>query len=108
MFIALLYKSSVIRKYIKLTLPDALVGPLISLIGLDLLDTAIKDSGFNSNDKQSIFIAISTLCIIILVTIIKRKHLKNASILIGIMFGVAISCVFVQFEIISTVFFTTF
>ena len=67
MFIALLYKSSVIRKYIKLTLPDALVGPLISLIGLDLLDTAIKDSGFNSNDKQSIFIAISTLCIIILV-----------------------------------------
>lgn len=102
MLIAFLYKSSLIRKYIKLTLPDALVGPLISLIGLDLLDTAIKDSGFKANDKYSIFIAISTLCIIILVTIIKRKHLKNASILIGIIFGVSISCMFGKFEIVNT------
>lgn len=101
MFIALLYKSSLIRKYIKLTLPDSLVGPLISLIGLDLLDTAIKDSGFKTNDKQSIIIALSTLCIIILVTIIKRKHLKNASILIGIIFGVAISCIFGRFKIVG-------
>lgn len=102
LFIALLYKSSIIRKYIKLTLPDALVGPLISLIGLDLLDTAIKDSGFKTNDKQSIFIAISTLCVIIIVTIIKRKHLKNASILIGIIAGVLISCILGKFELINT------
>lgn len=102
MLIAFLYRSSIVRKYVKLTLPDALVGPLISLIGLDLLDTAIKDSGFKTNDKQSIFIAISTLCIIIFVTIIKRKHLKNASILIGIVFGVIISCFFGQFKIINT------
>lgn len=101
-FIALLYKSSIIRKYIKLTLPDALVGPLISLIGLDLLDTAIKDSGFKTNDGQSIFIAISTLCIIIIVTIIKRKHLKNASILIGIIAGVLISCILGKFELTNT------
>ncbi len=101
-FIALLYKSSIIRKYIKLTLPDALVGPLISLIGLDLLDTAIKDSGFKTHDGQSIFIAISTLCIIIIVTIIKRKHLKNASILIGIIAGVLISCIFGKFELTNT------
>lgn len=102
LFIALLYKSSIIRKYIKLTLPDALVGPLISLIGLDLLDTAIKDSGFKTNDRQSILIAISTLCIIIIVTIIKRKHLKNASILIGIIAGVLISCILGKFELINT------
>ncbi len=101
MLIAFLYKSSIVRKYVKLTLPDALVGPLISLIGLDLLDTAIKDSGFETHDKQSILIAISTLCIIIFVTIIKRKHLKNASILIGIIFGVIISCFFDQFKIVN-------
>lgn len=100
--IALLYQSSMIRKYIKLTLPDALVGPLISLIGLDLLDTAINDSGFKTNDRQSIFIAICTLCIIIIVTIMKRKHLKNASILIGITVGVLISCFFGQFELANT------
>lgn len=98
LLIAFLYRLSIVRKYIKLTLPDALVGPLISLIGLDLLETAISDSGFRTNDKQSIIIAMSTLCVIIFATIIKRKHLKNASILIGIIIGVIISWACGQFE----------
>ena len=84
LLMALLYKSALIRKYIKLTLPDSLVGPLISLIGLDLLDTAVSDSGFKANDRRAIFIALFTLCVIVLATVFKRKLLKNASILIGV------------------------
>lgn len=98
LFIAFIYKSLRIRKYVKLTLPDALVGPLISLIGLDLLKTAIDDSGFKNNDKQSIIIALFTLGVIIFCTVFKRKYLKNASILIGIVGGIIFACLFMNYS----------
>lgn len=88
--IAFLYKSTIVRKYVKLTLPDALVGPLISLIGLDLLEKAIEDSGLLADDNTSKIISLITLCTIIIVTIIKRRRFRNASILIGILAGVGI------------------
>jgi len=105
LFIAILYKSVTIRKYVKLTLPDALIGPLISLIGLDLLDTAISDAGFNSNpiEYKSIIVAVTTLSVIIFATVFKRKYLKNTSILIGIVIGCIFSgFLFEKFDISNT------
>lgn len=99
LFISWIYKSASIRKYVKLILPDALVGPLISLIGLDLLDTAINDSGFNTKDVKSIIIAMFTLCMIIFATVKKRRHFRNASILIGVVLGVVLACFLGEFRI---------
>lgn len=101
LLISLLYKFPKIRKYVKFTLPDALVGPLISLIGLDLLDTAIEDSALKSNDYIAIIISITTLCIIILSTIFKKHHFKNASIVIGVIGGVIVSYFLGRYHIID-------
>lgn len=101
LLIALLYKLPKVRKYVKLTLPDALVGPLISLIGLNLLDTAIEDSGLKTNDFTVIFITIFTLSVIILSTTLKRHHLKKASILIGVVCGVILSYFLGQYHSIE-------
>ena len=98
-FISWIYKSASIRKYVKLILPDELVGPLISLIGLDLLGTAIKDSGFKTKDVKSIIIAMFTLCMIILATVMKRRRFRYASILIGIVLGVVLAYFLGEFRI---------
>lgn len=100
LFIAILYLFPKIRKYIKLTLPDALVGPMISLIGLDLLDTAIADSGLlteNSN-LNFIIVALVTLGVIVICTTFKRSFLKNASVVIGVVAGLVLSGVLLCYK----------
>lgn len=98
LIIAILYLSPKIRKYIKLTLPDALVGPLISLIGLDLLETAVADSGLAANELRAIIVALVTLGTIILCTTFKRSFFKNASIVIGVIVGLAISRILLGYK----------
>lgn len=98
LFIAILYLFPKIRKYIKLTLPDALVGPLISLIGLDLLDTAITDSGLAMNDLSAIIVAAITLGVIIVCTIFKRPFFKNASVVIGVIVGLVVSGILLNYK----------
>lgn len=100
LFIATLYLFPKIRKYIKLTLPDALVGPLISLIGLDLLGTAIKDSGLLTKNPNPnvIIVALVTLGVIIICTTFKRNSLKNASVVIGVIIGLALSGVLLSYK----------
>lgn len=102
LLMGILYKSSLIKKYIRLTLPDALVGPLISLIGLDLLGTAISDSGFNAKENRLIFIAILTLITIVYATTFKHKLLRNASILFGVLVGVIVSAFMGQYDFVNS------
>ena len=80
---------SIGKKYIKLALPDALVGPLISLVGIDLLGVAIKDAAFVDGkfNKDSVFLALLTLAVIIVAAVLKHKFIRNASILIGVAVG---------------------
>lgn len=77
------------EKYIRLALPDALVGPLISLVGIDLLDVAIKDAAYKEErfDLESLCLALFTLAVIIMSALIKHKLIRNASILIGVAIG---------------------
>lgn len=100
LFIAILYLFSKIRRYIKLTLPDALVGPMISLIGLDLLGTAIADSGLLTDDPEwsLIIVALVTLGVIVICTTFKRSFLKNASVVIGVIVGLALSGVLLCYK----------
>lgn len=100
LFIAILYLFPKIRKYIKLTLPDALVGPMISLIGLDLLDTAIGGSGLlmDNPNWNVIIVALVTLSVIVICTTFKRSFLKNASVVIGVIVGLALSGVLLCYQ----------
>jgi len=100
LFIAVLYLFPKISKYIRLTLPDALVGPLISLIGLDLLDTAIEDSGLKAYplNLNTIFVAAVTLSTIIICTTFKRSFFKNASVVIGVFAGLVASGVVLHYK----------
>lgn len=84
-----LYKFADGRKYIKLALPDALVGPLISLVGIDLLNVAIKDAAYVNEEfnKESAYLALFTLAVIIVAAVLKHKFIRNASILIGVVIG---------------------
>ena len=100
LIIAILYQFPKVRKYIKLTLPDALVGPMISLIGLDLLDTAIADSGLlmDGPNLNFIIVALVTLGVIVICTTFKRSFLKNASVVIGVIAGLALSGVLLSYK----------
>lgn len=84
-----LYKFADGRKYIKLALPDALVGPLISLVGIDLLNVAVEDAAYVDDkfNKESAYLALFTLAVIIVAAVLKHKFIRNASILIGVVIG---------------------
>lgn len=72
-------------------LPPPIVGPAISLIGLDLASTAIADSGFtssaNSLSVHAPIVSIVTLLVIILFSVTRHKFLKNAAIIVGMIAG---------------------
>lgn len=89
--LSLLYKQEGIEKALSFVLPPAVVGPAISLIGLELADTAIVDSGFDVVnglvDVNSAIVALTTLVVIVILSLTQRKRLKNAAIIIGMIVG---------------------
>jgi uracil permease len=92
--LSLIYQIKGIAKFLSFILPASVVGPAISLIGLELADTAIADSGFSltgvANSNFAI-ISISTLIVIVLMSITRHKFLKNAAIVVGMVFGYIIA-----------------
>lgn len=90
-FLSFLYKIKKIASLFSKFLPAAVIGPAISLIGLELADTAIIDSGINPAtgvvDKNALLVALITLLTIVLLSLIKRKIWKNTSIILGIVIG---------------------
>ena len=89
--LSLLYKKRGIDKILTFLLPASVIGPAISLIGLELADTAVVDSGFDLSNglvsPRSAIISIVTLFIIVLFSLIKHKVWKNAAIIIGMLAG---------------------
>lgn len=82
-----------------LLFPSSVIGPAISLIGLELASVAAIDAGFSlpKNDPNkfaSMTIAFTTLGVIILASITRRSFLKNASIIIGFAAGYVVSLYF--------------
>ena len=89
--LSFLYKIRFIEKIFTKCLPAAVIGPAISLIGLELSDTAVVDSGLNAKDGRvdlaAVAVAMTTLCVIIFLSLIKRRRWKNSAIVIGMLVG---------------------
>lgn len=89
--LSLFYKVKKIAYLFSKFLPASVIGPAISLIGLELADTAVIDSGINPKDgtidKNALLVASITLIVIILLSLIKRKIWKNTSIIFGVIIG---------------------
>ncbi|MBR2634920.1 MAG: hypothetical protein IKD31_05020 [Clostridia bacterium] len=90
-FLSFLYQKKGIDKILSFLLPASVVGPAISLIGLELADTAIVDSGFDviegMVDSDAALVAITTLVVIVLFSLIRHRVWKNAAIIAGMIVG---------------------
>lgn len=89
--LSFLYKIKWVSELLSKGLPPAVIGPAISLIGLELADSALVDSGIDIangiSDANSIIVAIITLSFIIFFSLIKTKVFKNTAIIIGMVVG---------------------
>ena len=93
--LSFLYRIKGIERRLSSIMPATVLGPAISLIGLELADTAVVDSGFDIEDGlvdgKAAIVAMSTLAVIVLFSLFKHKLLKNAAIIVGMVIGCIIS-----------------
>ena len=99
MLFSFAYKFGKTIKLMKFLFPTAIIGPAISLIGLELANTAATHAGISlrsgSYEKLlSMSVAITTLVIIVIASIARRRHFRNASIVFGMIIGYLISWFF--------------
>ncbi len=91
LLLSLLYKKRGIERILAFFLPATVIGPAISLIGLELADTAIVDSGFDIEEgminADAAIVSIVTLVVIILFSLIRHRVLKNTAIIVGMAVG---------------------
>jgi len=90
-----LYLKKGIERFLSFIMPATVIGPAISLIGLELADTAVVDSGFDLEDGlvdgNAAIVAMCTLAVIILFSLFRHKFFKNAAIIVGMVVGCAVS-----------------
>lgn len=91
-----LYRYDRTKRIIDTLFPPTIMGPAISLIGLELSNMAAQDSGFVGGGWSAKILAISTLVCIIIFSLLKHHFLQNASILIGILFGCILATIMDQ------------
>lgn len=89
--ISWLYRFGWMKRFLKTLFPSTIMGPAISLIGLELANMASEDSGFNGDDWQLTVLAIVTLACIIVFSLLRHHFFHNASILIGVLIGCVIA-----------------
>lgn len=89
--LSFLYRKRGIERFLSFLLPATVVGPAISLIGLELADTAVVDAGFDIEDGlvdgTAALVALVTLGIIVLFSLLHHRILKNAAIIVGMVVG---------------------
>lgn len=86
-----LYRFKITKSIIKTLFPSTVMGPAISLIGLELANMAARDSGFTGDDKTAKVLSLVTLFCIIVFSLLRHHFLQNASVLIGVSFGCIIA-----------------
>ena len=82
-----IYRYKTVKKIINTLFPSTVMGPSISLIGLELANMAAQDSGFIGGTTSIRILAIITLFFIIIFSLFKHHFLHNASVLIGVIIG---------------------
>ena len=95
LLLSLLYMKKGIERILSFLMPATVIGPAISLIGLELADTAVVDSGFDIEDGlvdgKAAIVAITTLVVIVLFSLFRHKFFKNAAIIVGMAVGCIVS-----------------
>lgn len=86
-----LYRFDKTKKVITTLFPSTIMGPSISLIGLELASMAAQDSGFIGGNGEAQFLALITLACIIVFSLLRHHFLQNASILIGVLVGCVVA-----------------
>lgn len=93
--LSFLYMKKGIERFLSFILPATVVGPAISLIGLELADTAIVDSGFDIEEglvnADAAIVSVVTLAVIVLFSLIRHRILKNTAIIVGMVVGCTLS-----------------
>lgn len=107
--LSFIYKYKTSKKIMSFLFPSAIMGSVVSLIGLELASVGASDAGFNDAsgivDLKVSAIALLTLLIILLASVIRRNLFKNSSIIIGVGIGYLLSAYFlnIDFSPIKTV-----
>lgn len=86
-----LYRYKQTKKFLDTLFPSTIMGPAISLIGLELANMAAQDSGFTGGSWQIQALAGLTLACIIIFSLLRHHFFQNASILIGILIGCVVA-----------------
>ncbi len=93
--LSLLYMKKGIERILSFLMPATVIGPAISLIGLELADTAVVDSGFDIEDglvdSKAAIVAIVTLVVIVVFSLFRHRFFKNAAIIVGMAVGCMVS-----------------
>lgn len=91
LILSLLYRYSKTKRLLDTLFPSTIMGPAISLIGLELANMAAEDSGFTGGSLPIQALAVITLVCIIVFSLLRHHFLQNASILIGVIIGCLIA-----------------
>lgn len=82
-------------KWLDVVLPPAAMGAIVALIGLELAETAVGMAGFFPTDgvydTKAVIIALFTLAVVILGTLLFRGFLSTIPILFAVVAGYALS-----------------
>lgn len=93
--LSFLYMKKGIERILSFLMPATVIGPAISLIGLELADTAVVDSGFDIEDglvdSKAAIVAIVTLVVIVVFSLFRQRFFKNAAIIVGMAVGCIVS-----------------
>ncbi len=83
-------------KWIQVVLPPATMGPIVALIGMELSAVAAGNAGLLPNaeggfDTKAIIVALATLAVVVLGSVLFKGFLSVIPILIGVVFGYILS-----------------
>jgi len=93
--LSFLYKIDNFEKFRERYLPDAVLGPAISLIGLGIVDRAASNAGFGYEVNTTYaVIAVVTFGTVVLLSVVKRKFMKHTYIFVSIILATAFAAVF--------------
>jgi len=93
LILSFIYRYKPVKQFINTIFPSTIMGPAISLIGLELANMAAQDSGFVNGLPSYRLLAIITVFIIIVISLLKHHFFQNASVLLGVIIGCIIATI---------------
>ena len=88
-----------VLKVINIIIPTAVMGPAISLIGLELSGQAVTQAGLGQGININSAIAMLTIVLVIFLSVTRRPFFKKSSILLGILIASVIAIGIGQWDI---------